>query len=135
MPEDSHKTLAFRSLCIQRFLGISSEDNLRYTDEYAFCDGINVIIGANATGKSTTAAALKAMLWPPRSGGELLAKDGSPLRGHEARLEHWRQHFAEMFAEESRADLSYITSAVPQRDVLSQFDAAPTRAEAPVPAE
>ena len=71
MPEDSHKALTFRSLCIQRLLGISSEDNLRYTDEYAFCDGINVIIGANATGKSTTAAALKAMLWPPRSGGEI----------------------------------------------------------------
>ena len=44
MPEDSHKTLAFRSLVIQRLLGISSEDNLRYADEYAFCDGINVII-------------------------------------------------------------------------------------------
>ena len=71
MPEDSHKTLAFRALSIQRLLGISSEDNLRYADEFAFCDGINVIIGANATGKSTTAAALKAMLWPPRKGGEI----------------------------------------------------------------
>ena len=71
MPEDSHKTLAFRSLCIQRLLGISAEDNLRYTGKFAFCDGINVIIGANATGKSTTAAALKAMLWPPDNGGEI----------------------------------------------------------------
>jgi len=70
MPEDAHKTLAFRSLVIQRLLGISAEDNLRYTDESAFCDGINVIIGANATGKSTTAAAMRRMLWPPAQGDQ-----------------------------------------------------------------
>jgi hypothetical protein len=71
MAEDSRKTLAFRSLVIQRLLGMTAEDNLRYTDESAFCDGINVIIGANATGKSTTAAALKAMLWPPRRSDQI----------------------------------------------------------------
>ncbi len=34
-----------------------------------------------------------------------------------------------MFAHESRADLSYVAAAVPQKPVLHPYDAVPTRAE------
>eukprot|EP00666_Eupelagonemidae_sp_cell4sb_P007430 gene7430-44_t len=66
---------------------------------------------------------------PKRSGSELLGRDGKPLCGHDARLARWREHFASLFAEESKVDLDYIRAAVPRRETLSQFDAAPTRAE------
>eukprot|EP00664_Eupelagonemidae_sp_cell27_P000815 gene815-101_t len=64
-----------------------------------------------------------------KGGGELLAKDGTPLCGHEARLARWRQHFAELFDRESAADLAYSSRAAPARDVAADIDHAPTRKE------
>ena len=65
----------------------------------------------------------------PRGGGELHAKDGTPLCGHEARLARWREHFAELFATESEADLAYIRSEVRPRKPQVHLDEAPSRAE------
>ncbi len=64
-----------------------------------------------------------------RGGGELLAKGRTPLCGHDARLARWREHFAELFAEESDADLAYIRRDVPQRKTQVHLDEAPSRAE------
>ncbi len=64
-----------------------------------------------------------------RAATELYASDGSILCGHEARLARWREHFAQLFAEESHGDLEYISRVVPQRRTRPEFDAVPTRAE------
>eukprot|EP00664_Eupelagonemidae_sp_cell27_P009420 gene9420-8678_t len=64
-----------------------------------------------------------------RGGEELLGRDGEVLRGHDARVERWRQHFGALFANESNADMSYISDAVPQRAVAQSLDAPPSAAE------
>ncbi len=60
---------------------------------------------------------------------ELLARDGTPLCGHDAQLGRWREHFAGLFAEGICADLGYIADAVPRRPPLMESDAMFTRAE------
>jgi hypothetical protein len=65
----------------------------------------------------------------PGGRGQLYAKDGTLLCGHDAKVERWREHFAELFANESAADLGYIAAAVPQRATQWEHDTEPTRAE------
>jgi len=53
-------TLYIRKLAIKYTAGFPN-DRLRPMD---FCDGINIVFGPNASGKTTTAHAIQALLWP-----------------------------------------------------------------------
>jgi len=55
----SKLSLAFREVEVRRTPGIKSPYTLR-----DLCSGINIIYGPNASGKSTSAQALHALLWP-----------------------------------------------------------------------
>ncbi len=57
--------LCFEQLRVNRFNGI--EHGL----EVEFCDGVNVIHGSNAAGKTTLAHAIRGLLWPDRVDGQL----------------------------------------------------------------
>lgn len=52
------KGLRFRSIRVQRFHG------LNHGVEVDLCDDVNVVFGSNASGKTTLARAIRAMLWP-----------------------------------------------------------------------
>lgn len=62
LPSD---VLCFEQLRVNRFNGI--EHGL----EVELCDGVNVIHGSNAAGKTTLAHAIRGLLWPERVGDQL----------------------------------------------------------------
>jgi exonuclease SbcC len=59
--------MTFKTLNVERYKGIKPEDNLHYTGDHAFCDGLTAIVGANGAGKSTTAKGLCEFIWPDAS--------------------------------------------------------------------
>ncbi|WP_103028057.1 AAA family ATPase [Salinibacter altiplanensis] len=62
--DDADDTLRFDQVKVQRFNGLDHglEANL--------CDGVNVIYGSNASGKTTLAQAIRAVLWPSHVGDQ-----------------------------------------------------------------
>jgi uncharacterized protein YhaN len=61
----SAPSLTFSSLRVRRLYGL--EHDLRVDD---LCNGVNVIYGSNASGKTTLARALRLLLWPGEAGSE-----------------------------------------------------------------
>mgnify|MGYP006425515641 CR=1 FL=1 len=57
-------TLRFDQVKVQRFNGLD------HGLEASLCDGINVIYGSNASGKTTLAQAIRAVLWPGHVGDQ-----------------------------------------------------------------
>ncbi|MCK5802405.1 MAG: AAA family ATPase [Lentisphaeria bacterium] len=57
------RALAITRLDIRRFLGIRRASD-RFAYEGCFVPGINVVVGPNGSGKTTTALAMQAALWP-----------------------------------------------------------------------
>ncbi|MFP4229034.1 MAG: AAA family ATPase [Salinivenus sp.] len=64
-PTPPSDVLRFEHLRVQRFNGI--EHGL----EVELCDGVTVIHGSNATGKTTLAQAIRGLLWPEQVDGHL----------------------------------------------------------------
>ena len=64
-PTPSSDVLRFEQLRVNRFNGI--EHGL----EVELCDGVNVIHGSNAAGKTTLAHAIRGLLWPEHVGDQL----------------------------------------------------------------
>ncbi|WP_103016185.1 AAA family ATPase [Salinibacter ruber] len=64
-PTPSSDVLRFQQLRVNRFNGI--EHGL----EVELCDGVNVIHGSNAAGKTTLAHAIRGLLWPEHVGEQL----------------------------------------------------------------
>ncbi len=62
--------LRFQTLHVRRFNGLDHEL------EVELCDDVNVIYGSNASGKTTLAHALRALLWPDQVGDQLPIVEG-----------------------------------------------------------
>src|SRR5688572_14410056 len=69
--------LVFRRLRIDRFLGVTESFELR-----DLAAGVNVVYGPNASGKTTTARAVEALLWPKAAAPNgAIAEGGVELGG------------------------------------------------------
>jgi uncharacterized protein YhaN len=95
-------TLQFDRVQVQRFNGLG------HGLEASLCDGVNVIYGSNASGKTTLAQAIRAVLWPGRVGDQFpiveaqFALGGSTWR---VELEGGRCSYEKDHSPASRPDL------------------------------
>ena len=95
-------TLRFDRVQVQRFNGLD------HGLEASLCDGVNVIYGSNASGKTTLAQAIRAVLWPGHAGDQFpiveaqFALSGSTWR---VELEGDRRSYEKDQAPASRPDL------------------------------
>ena len=76
-------SLAVTRLEVRRFRGFQRADDAFALSAEDLCSGVNLIYGPNASGKTTVALALQALLWPEQAGrphpslaGSFTAGDG-----------------------------------------------------------
>jgi energy-coupling factor transporter ATP-binding protein EcfA2 len=77
-----------RALAVKQTVGFPHE-RLRPME---FCDGINLIVGPNASGKTTTVRALQAVLWPQTGRAETYLTAELSYRGAQGRVVYTGGH-------------------------------------------